>query len=1574
MNKARILYAFIALSLIITSLILPSSYLIVYSSLFTLISSHYKSSAGTDKIYPGSRSVELVVEVKYVGSDEIYGVTGCLDLSSVVPAPVFTISRGHSSCSAAYDANNTVREVVKPGDIIIFKYYIDVSDTASPGTYRLKIDVNYKVNTTTYYTETVSGIEVIVSDYPPITLEVIDYYWSPDAYPGSEGVTLNIVLENRGDSTVISGHLEIILPDELVISSRSRHIDIGVLNKNDKTTISIPNIDINVNADPNKNYEVTIRGNITARTDDGVVYNDYIDTTFYITVDPAPKIILDLIDYGVTTYITSNNTKLTRIYILFQNKDTKTINSITSLIELLTPNTTFINGTNRSITIVRGPYGYGDYITIQSNPIILNKTDYIELNITLTIFGSSNGAEFWSIQNYILRIELKHRKPYIDLVEVFWDNGRAFPGSADKTLNIVLLNNDVVDVTDSVVKLVLPEGFNPRKLVVEGISIGSGRYTTIRFTGIDIDQDIKPGKYLFKLIMNGVVRSRDNSYSEFNITIPVIVEVYSYEKDLLRIVSYGWTSGRAYTTSTSIRAYIEFLVNEPVSIMSVKVTINLPPQLVFEDNTRKKNITITGNYRFGQTIRINTEPIDVVTANPGITTITFTVEMLVSVHGSTTWITRYYAVPLRILKPRLNITLIDATWVDKASQETYGNTIHLVFQSLSIDNIEDIVLIVKPSVSGVLFSDGRNISIQVVRGPIGYGDIVSSSIRGVEVRVRNDKIPLTLELNAIMRLGEGYYKATETIKTVLYVRTSENLLVLSRVETLFRGEYSPLLPSAKNIVIRVTLLNVKPYAITAMKINATAHKGLVIKGVDGTCPRGVNGGSTCTLNLHVDVDKNMKPGIYPIVLNITYIVRANGATNIYSQSIGFNVVVDDVRQYLPKPMPIEWYWGTRTPTTVFEYNRDAPLTIIIYNPSRYTASGVVVRIKPLNNSVSVLKDTSYCGTLAPGTTCSNVFYLDLANTSAGIISLNVLVEYLFRDYGVHIADNTSYEIVLRVERYAGGKGLEVVSYGWANNWPVYPQTENATYTITIANRWPYPISGILVELEAPKGFSPVTGRGEAYIPGPIQSLNTFTATFTLNIGDVEPGTYPAKVKVDYVVETGGARIRVREEYNISIIVNSLKDSITLLEPSWLTGSPEPGTHGAVLIVRLRNNYVPSINGPVLEVKTPPGIYCSLNNESYVILPPVSSISTSALLTYANGVGRFGGIGKRSIEQILSSMIASSLPETAGATRFDEGDIIEFNIPLNLLVNRTGVYYANATLNFIDQWGNVRRINFTIPIRITGSAKVINIWSPRILRIINGTGELSLTIVNDGSSPVYNVYIYLIPKSSIALPVDNVKYMDTLYPGKPVNITFTLRYNPTSIAYGTGGAMLQYSSLPLIITILYRDVSGKQYVFNTSTTILIEPFIDIRFSSDVKAELRGGVLIVSGTLVNYGLSPARSVEVRVIAGNNIASSFIGDVDPASQSAFRVELNTPIPVDTVRVEAVYRDEYNILHIVSKTLPVTIIQVNETTTTVSKEFLPIPHLVVVAAVIAFLGTTALLLYRYLKKHGRRLEETMP
>lgn len=1557
----------VILTLLLLTLASPLTVINSLSQSFTLLSYHYKSSANTDEIYPGSRNVELVVEVKYNGLSDAYSVTGCL----ILPEG-FTITREHNSCSPAYTANDTVYEVVRTGDVVLFKYYFDVSGSVEPSTYEFKVKISYRVivnSSTTIVSETLRGIYVNVSEYPDIKLSVIDYYWTPTAYPGSAGISLNIVLENEGNATIVNGHLKIALT-EFTVKPRTVRVDIGVLDKNERVTITVGNVDISVNAVPGTPYPVIIDANLTARTDDGVIYETNTVTRFEVKIKSPPTLNLKILDFGTTSAYPSNNTRLTCLYFVFQNRDTRAINSITAILTIESPNTTFINGTRRAIVVVNGPYGYGDYITIRSDPLVFNTTSEVKVELTLMIFGSEDGAEFWVTQEYTFLVKIPQRGIDLDVVEAYWDGNRAYPGSAGKTLNIVLLNNDVVDIGDMVLELTLPQGFLPDKVVVDGVGLPHGSYTTIRFNGIDIGEHVKPGLYVLYLTIRGIIREDDGSYHEFNTSLPVMVKVDSYEGALFEVVDYGWSSGRAYTTSHNVRAYIELTVKEPVFVESIVASISLPPQLVSTNGRREFNVTVNGNYGYGQTIRLETIPINVSMSEPGIVPVVYTLRVLVNIHGSTTWVTKQYTTPLTVMEPKLNVTLVDATWANvKTSSESYGATIHVVLQSLSMDGLENIVVVAESPSGEIVFGDGRRISVRIVRGPVGYGDIVSVDIGGVEVHANDSEIPLILTLYAIATLGESHYKATARINATLKIKEVEEPLVLSRVETVYQGRYTPLLPSAKDVTIRITLLNIEPYTITAMKTNAMLPKGIVLKGIDGTCPQGVGGGGTCILNLHVDIDDYVAPGIYPVKLNLTYIMRTDTSTNIYSQTIAFNIIVDRIERYLPRPKPIEWYWGTQTPITVFAYDNDAPLTIMIYNPSRYTASGVLVKVKPVNTTVRTLTDTGYCGVLAPGTSCSNVFHLDLGEVSGGVILLDVLVEYLFTEYGVHVEDEVSYRISLRVEEYAGGRGLELVGYGWANNWPVYPLTENATYTVTLANRWPYPVSGIRIKLELPEGFKPVMGRGTAYIQGPVQSLNTFTAIFTLTVGDVEPGIYTAKILADYVLETGGPRIRVHEEHNISLIVNSLGEAVTILEPSWKSGSPEPGTYGTLLSIHIRDNGIPSINGPILELWLPEGIYCSLNNESYVRLPPITTTNMEEVLQ------QVGMVDQEGLEELIASMMGGSqVTGVSGTLRFSEGDIIEFTIPLNILVEDTGVYYANATLNFVDHWGNVRRINFTLPLRIMGSAKIVEVLSPKTLRIINGTGNLTLTLTNKGSSPVYNIYVYMIPKSPIALPVDNVEYVEVLAPGKPVNISFTLRYNPTSIVYGVGGTTLQYSSLPIMLTILYRDVTGKQYLLNTSTSVLLEPFIDVRFSDDVKAELRGNKLVVSGTLVNYGLSSAHSVEVRAIVGERIASSFIGDIDPASQIAFRVELESPGSVDSVKVEALYRDDYNILHIVSKTLPVERIELNVTVTTTQQEIISPTHVIVIALVALFLGITTLLLYRYLKKHGRRLEETIP
>ena len=1561
-NYKRILGLTILIMVLLNSTSLVVEFVNATRHTFKLLTYNYKSSAGTSQIYPGSKNVQIVVEVQYVGNESITGVTGRIQLP-----PCLTISRGSQASSPAYTPNGTTYTTVKPGDIVLFKYKVDVLEEAKPGTYKFSINITYRLvgNPAIIRSEVISNMTITISAYPKLKLNIIDTYWSPDAYPGSEGVSLNIIVENNGNSMIVSGNVLVELPK--IIEPREVKLNLGTLNKKDRVTLTLSNLDISVDAKSNYRYQGTMYVTATARTDDGVTYRASAVVPFTFTISDAPIVRLEVIDYGLTAPHSVSGLRYSKVYVTFQNKDTATINAITAMFSIVNNSLSFINGSRVAVTTIQGMYGYGDYITIESSRLIIreNFTGIMCVKLVLTIFGSKDGAEFWSTQEYLLTINIT--KPVIDVgvVKVYWSSQRVYPGSDGQSLNIVVENLDTVDFIGVVATLKLPSIFTPNVLTVSGININSGFRTTITFRNIDISRNAKPGVYTAILELNGLARSNDNSFYRVSIKLPILVNISSPNISLFEVVDYGWSEGRAYTTSCNVNAYISLRVASPVTTRSILLKAILPPQLTFMNNRRTMNITVSGSYGYGQVFRVEIGPINVTVGKPGITPIVIAVEALVKVHDSSTWIYENLILPLRVDEPKLNLTIIDSGWYEGyASTESYGVTAYVTLQSLHIDRIKTLLIIMKPNIEGVIFESGKNEFVWVGQRAINYGDIITATFSGIDINVNTSQIPITLKVECVITLGRSYYRVFKTFRLDLKLVSDDRNFIIVEASTLHRGRYAPLLPTAHDITLRLILINIKPTVISSVNVKATLPEGFKLKGIGGSCLNGVTGGSTCTLELHMDVG-NVSAGVYQAEIVLECFRKLGNSIVKLTQVIHLNLVVEPVETWLPLITMVTWYWGRGEPITVFEHERNVPLTLILMNIGRYTAEGVRVLVESLNSTVRFITNSSYCTLrLNPGESCRATLYLDLANVSVGNVYFKVYVIYLFREYGTHIMRQQVFLISLPVERFAGGKGLEIVSSNWENEWPVYPNTENATFTITLANRWPYRISGLKLELHLPSGFTSRSGRvALAYISGPVESLATVTADFKVTVGNVTPGRYIAKLIADYVVICGGAQIKVRDEFNVTLIVHSIKGAIQLVCSTWYGESPEPGTYGALLLVLLRNNYVAEIKGPILELYLPYGFTCSINNSTYATVPPYTQMYMQLPVSTDNM------ISQETLIQ-LPRYIIGDRGELSNY-RISEGQMIVFIIPLNVLVERTGTYYAKAYLNFLDHWGNVRRLEFTIPIIVFGSTKLVEVYPPVSVKVVNGTIVLPVTLVNKGWAPVYDIYILIAPQAPIAIPVQNVKYINVMKPNSNITILFYLTYNPTSILGGMGSFKLRYTSLPLLLTIRYKDVLGYPHIFNTSVAVLIEPFIDIRLGRDVKAELRGSTLVVSGTIVNYGLSTARSVEVKVIVETISSATFIGDIDPASQSAFRVEVPVDKSISRVVIQIVYQDDYGRVHEKQATLPVKIVYF--TTPTRMEVTTPLEHsyIIVTVMVAVFLALVAILLHRFLKKHSKLQEE---
>jgi hypothetical protein len=995
-------------------------------------------------------------------------------------------------------------------------------------------------------------------------------------------------------------------------------------------------------------------------------------------------------------------------------------------------------------------------------------------------------------------------------------------------------------------------------------------------------------------------------------------------------------------------------------VVNPRITVFLPKQLVFEDGNRSKVIVISGSYSYAQYINFEINDIDAVTDESGLYPVVIRIDALVRA-PATYWYTQYFTLLLRVYKPLLNISVVDYGWLNNpVSTNASGATIYVTLQSLSIDTIE--TLTVRAVLSGASYLNGLSEVVQVITATMNYGEVQTARFSDVEVR--NATICVTFVISGVLSTGRGsYYRAWTTISVKLSTVESLEALKILSVHTSYRGAYAPLLLSARGITISIDIANTKSVQIAWLNAEASSTPQLKINDVGGNCVNGVAPGGVCRIDLDVDVSPDAS-GEAVINLSLAYGVRSSSTLSMFRELHLVKVPIASYAYYKPRIILASAYWGTpQAPARVLTEQRNAGFTVTIANVGYYPVEAVVVTATPLNSTVIMVKDSDTCSPqLAPGAFCSVTLYADLAKVvRGGAIVFRVSVKHLFTSFGTAISGEDVFAVSLPVEEPASGKGLEIVDVSWSNSWPVYPETENATLVVSIANRWPYRVSGIDLELVLPPGFYTKNGQtAKAYVPGPVNSLQQFNAQFTISVGSVKPGRYTAMLVARYVVESGVPNARVEEKHNITIIVNDLNKSIEVINAFWVGRSPEPPEFGAVLAVVVRNNYNPGMKGVVMDITLPEGIVSSDTNSSRARVAATSiNIAQQPQITMA---------APAQLAQIISAVVCQQQATTQA--QFGPGELMYFYLRLNIVTNRTGTFVANATLSFVDQWGNVREVPLTIRFTVPGSARIIEVEAPTSITVKRGVASLSLGLINKGSAPVYNIYVSLVPYAAMLVPQQATKYIDALEPGKVANVSFKLVYNPFAIATGAGQAYLRYMSVPFMVSVVFRDANGYMHVFNTSIALMIEPFIDLALL-DAKASISGETVAVSGTLANYGIASARSVVAKAFCGDGEGETMIGDVDAASQASFRIEFKAKQKsCSDVLVQAIYRDEYGRVNVVNFTLPLVIERTATITTTSAPPSMFSNHAIVITLVALFLAAIEYALYRYVRAHAKAVE----
>ncbi|MEM4464479.1 MAG: CARDB domain-containing protein [Ignisphaera sp.] len=201
------------------------------------------------------------------------------------------------------------------------------------------------------------------------------------------------------------------------------------------------------------------------------------------------------------------------------------------------------------------------------------------------------------------------------------------------------------------------------------------------------------------------------------------------------------------------------------------------------------------------------------------------------------------------------------------------------------------------------------------------------------------------------------------------------------------------------------------------------------------------------------------------------------------------------------------------------------------------------------------------------------------------------------------------------------------------------------------------------------------------------------------------------------------------------------------------------------------------------------------------------------------------------------------------------------------------------------------------------------------QILPGENNVTIRIRNDGSRPVYNLLVTIIPQQAIAKESDGKWFVGDLYPGEVANTTLSL------IVPSAAG------SIQIGITLSYIDVGGATKSESRSLGLIVrQPLINIAMwaepqnlsigENDITVYIRNdGDVTIHDMLVSF--TPSQQV-VFVGSGGRI---YIDKIDPRASRTFTLKLTVtattgatilqiPVAISYVDPGNSYRSENRVL----------------------------------------------------------------
>lgn len=1158
------------------------------------------------------------------------------------------------------------------------------------------------------------------------------------------------------------------------------------------------------------------------------------------------------------------------------------------------------------------------------------------------------------------------------LVSTLWGSQsnpqKVYPGSSNVRF-IVLIRNDYSDLISVTGYLKLPSGFSGVNGEGNVSAVGyissnnTVRYRINRGEIFELDYFLNIASYLPPGTYYGnlTLKYTNSTFSNGNFTMYNIpMTVSSFPTFSFQIINLYWsTTGGTIINAVpgarnlELNVVLKNIGTDNINSISAQLVLNKPfaPNKVMSSAQQvNKGSTFTLTFT-GISVDFNSLPGNYV--EQLIINSTF-----VGYGGATNIYTNVINLSLTVKNfSSAGIQIVNVQW--NGGEKVYSGSrrvsLDITVQNMGSYTINDMLSqIILPS--GFSNAYGLNVINITSTAILNYGNSITLSFNPIYVSnttkpgVYNAKLIIT----SVVSIDNTNLITKDNFTIPIYVNDLITPISLVSVEWLYNGNPAPALPGSQYVVLSITFVNRGEDTYSGFQPKLTLPRGFIVFGTSADSGP-VTPGSTFTVRSYMNISDSVSPGIYIANLTLTFSINPSNINTVGSMNFSIPIYIMDSKGFDTRISVVNAYWGVGNPNPVYPGSKNVPLTVSIVNVGLYTAQAVRVSISGPETFIPIINSTNIASTLPSGSFASATLYFDISpQTAPGFYTFSTNITYFISVYGATMYRFTKSILTLYVSKPVSGPPyINVVSSGWVNNYPVYPGTQNATFNLVINNEAPFPIAGIHLKLILPNGFTPGINGIESYIAGPVQQWQTTSASFSINVNkDTLPGLYVASLKIDYILLSGGSNIKNSEEKEITLRVNSL-GGFEYITYNWVGYAPNPGDVGATLIILVRNTEVPTMKGIVANVKLPKGFNSTITGTRIFNTTPY-------ILTSINQVQNL-------LQRTPITNLESIIPQQVSQAGL--GDFLA--IPISVAISKNvspGYYPIFVRLNFLDQWNVVRDVPVNGTFWLPGSSNIIQIVEGKSKLLIgNRTAEISIYLKNNGTSPVYNVYVAITNVQSLVSISSTVKYIPTIEPNSEVPVSWIASVSP-SISY--------LGSIPVALSITFVDPAGFRHNFTQTAILFIEGLAEIKFV-DVTVEPKyvypGSTVTISATLINIGTYKAGNVEAYLEGSDIVALSnsyaFVGDIDVGSQVPISLSANVSnanINKTTVYIVIKFRNVFNEITTERYAVILSISSKPVQTQTQTQSFaLPTTYeLLIIAAIVIFLSVSGYMIYLLYKR----------